>query len=183
MGYGFLEFQSGRTAKSAVSRMQDVEVDGHKLVLKISRRSQGSQKVSKRKRREQGKSSSKILARNIAFQANQKELRELFGAYGQLKKLRLPKKFDGTHRGFCFVEYLTEQEAKSAMESLENTHLYGRHMVLEWAKADESLEQLREKTLEHYQNADAAAEKGKRAADPSQRSTKLTSKMFKKRKT
>lgn len=47
----------------------------------------------------------------------------------QIKSLRLPKKFDGTLRGFAFVEFTTKQDAQTAFESLRNTHLYGRHLV------------------------------------------------------
>lgn len=35
----------------------------------------------------------------------------------------------GKHRGFAFVEYVTKQEARNALEALSNTHLYGRHLV------------------------------------------------------
>ena len=185
LGYGFLEFASPRDARLAVSAKQDIVLDGHTLSLKLSRRKTQEQKRaagSKRKRAADGKSSSKLLARNIAFQANQRELRELFGAYGQLKKLRLPRKFDGTHRGFCFVEYLTEQEAKSAKTALENSHFYGRHLVLEWAKADDTLEELRQKTKDAYDAAAEATEAGVKAAAPSSRGAALTTGMFSKRK-
>ena len=47
----------------------------------------------------------------------------------QLKSLRLPKKFDGSHRGFAFVEFTTKQEAQAAVDALASTHLYGRHLV------------------------------------------------------
>jgi RNA recognition motif-containing protein len=47
----------------------------------------------------------------------------------------MPKKFDGSHRGFGFVELVTRQEAANAYKALANTHLYGRHLVLQWAKA------------------------------------------------
>lgn len=50
--------------------------------------------------------------------------------FKQIKSIRLPKKFDGNHRGFAFVEFLTKKEAQNAFEALQNTHLYGRHMVL-----------------------------------------------------
>ena len=177
--------RSPRDARLAVSAKQDIVLDGHTLsLLKLSRRRTQEQKRaagSKRKRAADGKSSSKLLARNIAFQANQRELRELFGAYGQLKKLRLPRKFDGTHRGFCFVEYLTEQ-AKSAKTALENTHFYGRHLVLEWAKADDTLEELRQKTKDAYDAAAEATEAGVKAAAPSSRGAALTTGMFSKRK-
>ena len=43
------------------------------------------------------------MIRNIAFQATKKDIKELFQEYGALKKMKLPKKIDGTHRGFAFV--------------------------------------------------------------------------------
>ena len=49
--------------------------------------------------------------------------------FEQIKSIRLPKKFDGNHRGFAFVEFLTKKEAGNAFEALQSTHLYGRHMV------------------------------------------------------
>lgn len=42
-------------------------------------------------------------------QTTAKEIRELLASFGQLKRVRLPKKFDGNHRGFAFVDYLTSQ--------------------------------------------------------------------------
>lgn len=43
----------------------------------------------------------------------------------------------GTHRGFGFVEFNNKHDAEKAFESLSpSTHLYGRRLVLEWAKLD-----------------------------------------------
>lgn len=39
--------------------------------------------------------------------------------------------------GFAFVDYSSSKEAELAMESLKSAHLYGRHLVIEWAKAEE----------------------------------------------
>lgn len=63
----------------------------------------------------------------------------------QLKSVRLPRKFDGTNRGFAFVEFASRQEAKSAVAALSSSHLYGRHIVLEWAEDKEDLDTLRAK--------------------------------------
>ena len=70
-----------------------------------------------------------------------------------MKKVRLPKKFDGTHRGFAFCEFVTCKEAQNAMATLSRTHLYGRHLVLEWAEAGDEdgsgkvdVDAIREKT-------------------------------------
>ena len=47
--------------------------------------------------------------------------------------MRLPKKFDGSHRGFAFVEFVSKQEAAKALAALQSTHLYGRHIVVSYA--------------------------------------------------
>ena len=76
----------------------------------------------------------KLLVRNIPFEATKKELRDIFKKFGELKSVRLPKKMNNQHRGFCLVEFISVSEAKNALVALENTHLYGRKMVIEWAK-------------------------------------------------
>ena len=62
--------------------------------------------------------SNKILVRNVPFEATQKEVQELFQAFGGLKCVRLPKKLSGTgtHRGFGFVEFHTHHEAEVRMD-------------------------------------------------------------------
>ncbi|KAM7523155.1 hypothetical protein LguiA_013057 [Lonicera macranthoides] len=70
----------------------------------------------------------------------------------RIKSLRLPMRF-GNHRGgLAFVEYVTKQEAQNALQTLSNTHLYGRHLVLERAKEGKSLEELRARTAAQFTN-------------------------------
>jgi multiple RNA-binding domain-containing protein 1 len=76
----------------------------------------------------------KLLVKNLAFESSNKELRQLFGSFGQLKSVRMPRKFDGGHRGFAFVEYTSHKDARAAMDELASTHFYGRHLVVDWAK-------------------------------------------------
>jgi multiple RNA-binding domain-containing protein 1 len=130
MGYGFVELGSTESARKAIKALNGKVLDGHTLEVTASKAgvtTKPSEATSK---------SSKLMVRNVPFQATRKELLQLFGSFGQLKKVRLPKKFDGGHRGFCFIEYLTPKEAAAAMKSLSRTHLYGRHLVLEWAASD-----------------------------------------------
>ncbi len=74
--------------------------------------------------------------RNLAFEATKTDVQELFASFGSVKSVRLPRKQDGSHRGFAFVEFLTHAEADSAKASLASSHLYGRHLVIEWAAAE-----------------------------------------------
>ncbi|DAZ92847.1 TPA: hypothetical protein N0F65_012518 [Lagenidium giganteum] len=144
MGFGFVEFATAKDAEQAIKSLQGAVVDGHALNLKLSHK-----KMSQAPKRSADDSSngrrSKIIVRNVAFEATPNEIRELFGAFGQLKRVRMPKKFDGKHRGFAFVEFLTEQEAKTAFSALSSSHLYGRHLVLEWAEDADDMDTLRAK--------------------------------------
>ena len=159
MGFGFVEFSTPQLAQQALKDLQHCEVEGHKLELKLSHRGvQGGTRTAvqhqgRKATKETKQRSSKIMVRNIPFEASQKEVRELFQTFGQLKTVRLPKKLAtvGEHRGFGFVEFVTKEDAKRAFESLcQSTHLYGRRLVLEWAEGDESVEQIRKRTAEHF---------------------------------
>ena len=78
----------------------------------------------------------KLLVKNVPFAASAAEMRELFGTFGQLRALRMPKKFSGGHRGYAFVDYVLPHEAEEAKLHLASTHLYGRHLVCSWAASD-----------------------------------------------
>uniref|UniRef100_A0A3Q1HRR2 Probable RNA-binding protein 19 n=1 Tax=Anabas testudineus TaxID=64144 RepID=A0A3Q1HRR2_ANATE len=158
MGYGFVQYQTADAAQKALRQLQHCTVDDHQLELKISER------VShKKKQVDKKQTGSKILVRNVPFQATVREIRELFCTFGELKTVRLPKKAagSGNHRGFGFVDFLTKQDAKKAFAALcHSTHLYGRRLVLEWADAEDTVETLRRKTAEHFH---VAAKKQRKA--------------------
>jgi len=99
--------------------------------------------------------STKIIVRNIPFQASKHEIRDLFKNFGELKSVRLPKKMNGEHRGFAFIEFVSVEEAKNAYSSLFNTHLYGRKLNLEFSQDDnETLEKLEKKTRNGHNQDD-----------------------------
>ncbi|RKP05986.1 hypothetical protein THASP1DRAFT_19051, partial [Thamnocephalis sphaerospora] len=144
MGFGFVEFAEEDAASRAMKSLQGFVVDGHALQLKVAQK-EGSSDAPKVKA-----GSTKLIVRNIPFEATRKDIQELFSAYGQLKMVRLPKKFSGGHRGFAFIEFLGKQEAKNAMEHLANTHLYGRHLVIEPAEDVTDLDVMRKRVDEQY---------------------------------
>lgn len=156
MGYGFVEYKYQKSAKKAMKKLQHTQLDEHQLELKISNRATlQKDQVSSKKKQDPTKKpkSSKILVRNVPFEAKVSEIRELFATFGELKSVRLPKKLSGTgsHRGFGFVDFLTKQDAKRAFSALcHSTHLYGRRLVLEWAEPEESVDMLRKKTADHF---------------------------------
>ena len=78
-------------------------LDGHKLQLQLSMRRHASAQQGKRepgeaqpgRRKQLG---TKLVVRNVAFEAARKDIAALFSPFGHFKSCRLPRKYDGTHR-------------------------------------------------------------------------------------
>ncbi|XP_064986006.1 multiple RNA-binding domain-containing protein 1-like [Musa acuminata AAA Group] len=147
MGFGFIEFDSVETATSVCKDLQGTVLDGHALIMQLCHSKKAGQVP---KTDEKNKSSTTLMVKNVAFEATEKDLKQLFSPFGQIKSLRLPVKFGGHHKGYAFVEYVTKQEAQNALENLSSTHLYGRHLVLERAKEKETMEELRARAAAQF---------------------------------
>ncbi|EGT48723.1 CBN-RBD-1 protein [Caenorhabditis brenneri] len=166
MGFGFVQFYTSLDAKQALKEMQGELLDGHSLELKISHRENVDKGALKRKeirQKDQGECT-KLLVRNLPFEASIKEVETLFETFGAVKTIRIPRKpgQKQQHRGFGFVDFISADEARRAFDALvHSTHLYGRRLVLEWAKEDETVEELREKTAEKFSGNKKGTKKSK----------------------
>lgn len=72
-------------------------------------------KTNRKSAKARKQTGSKILVRNIPFQAKVNEVRDLFKAFGELTSIRIPKKMtpgEDAHRGFGFVDFVTKSDAK-----------------------------------------------------------------------
>lgn len=171
LGYGFIQFKRRATAEHALKSMQFTTIDNNKVELKKSDRVLKDDSSNANSRMNSGHSAgggstvvaageqtgSKILVRNIPFQAKEAEVRELFAAFGQLRSVRLPLKMapgTASHRGFGFVDFMNKTDAKSAFEAMQmSTHLYGRRLVLEWAAPEDStadVQNIRKRTADSF---------------------------------
>ncbi|CDK28494.1 unnamed protein product [Kuraishia capsulata CBS 1993] len=131
MGFGFVEFRTKQQAEAAISTKSGTSLDGYNLQLKLSHRQAGQASSV-----EKSKKSAKIIVKNLPFEATRKDVFELFSAFGQLKSVRVPKKFDKSARGFAFVEFVLSKEAESAMDQLQGVHLLGRRLVMQYAELE-----------------------------------------------
>ena len=58
----------------------------------------------------------KIYVGNLPFQVTEDQLRPIFSAHGEIRGIELIKDREtGTLRGFGFIEYASEEQAKSAL--------------------------------------------------------------------
>ncbi|GMH87839.1 hypothetical protein TrVE_jg6815 [Triparma verrucosa] len=144
MGYGFVEFKDKQSCTKALKEGNGSMLDGHVVEVKRSDKSLAGDKNQKSSK-PASKTAKKIMVRNVPFEASKVDILQLFGNFGKIKKATIPKKFDGTSRGFAFVEYCAAKDAREAMDRLKATHLYGRHLVLEWSEDRDGIDDLRGK--------------------------------------
>jgi len=137
-GYGFLEFHTKDQALAALKAMNGYTLDGHKLEIKVSQKTLDAAEDRRKEDRTKSQASrrTKIVIKNLAFEASKKDIRELVKQYGSIRSVRLPKKYDSSLRGFAFVEFSTPMEAQQAFDALRHSHYHGRRLVIEFAEAD-----------------------------------------------
>jgi RNA recognition motif-containing protein len=76
-----------------------------------------------------------IYAGNLPWGLSEEDLREAFEAFGEVASVKIIKdKFTGRSRGFGFVEMPNQEEAESAISSLNGKDLKGREIVVNQAR-------------------------------------------------
>ncbi|KAK4046365.1 Multiple RNA-binding domain-containing protein 1 [Microbotryomycetes sp. JL221] len=143
MGFGFVGFKTPSAASAALKARSGFILDGHQLEVKFAERGRETESSATTKSKT---NSTKLVIKNLPFEATPKEIRDLVSAYGQIKSVRLPRKFDRKTRGFAFLEFASHQDAEATLSALQHTHLLGRHLVIQWAEEDGGdIENLRSK--------------------------------------
>lgn len=138
MGYGFVEFRTKEQGQAALTAMHGFTLDQHKLEIRASHKATDAAEERRKddKMKKLAGRRTKVIIKNLPFEVSKKDIRALFGSYGQLRSVRLPKKVDRGTRGFAFADFTTPKEAENAMDALRDTHLLGRRLVLDFAAED-----------------------------------------------
>ena len=80
-----------------------------------------------------------IWVGNLSFRATEDELREAFGRFGQVSKVSIiTDRETGRSRGFAFVEMPNAEEAKAAIDALNQQEVVGRRISCNEARPREN---------------------------------------------
>lgn len=71
---------------------------------------------------------------NLDYNTTDKELEDLFSKEGTVTYSKVITRMDGKSRGFGFVEMETEEQAKAAVEKLNQSEFMGRTLVVNEAR-------------------------------------------------
>ena len=70
-----------------------------------------------------------IYVGNLPYNVVEEDLREIFEEYGEVASVKIiSDKLTGRSKGFGFVEMEEDQEARKAIEELNNAELSGRNI-------------------------------------------------------
>ena len=77
----------------------------------------------------------KIYVGNLAYEVTDHELRQAFEPYGQIESVDvITDRQTGRSKGFGFVEMPSQEEAKAAIEGLNDTEIMGRAVTVNEAR-------------------------------------------------
>jgi len=76
-----------------------------------------------------------IYVGNLSFNTSEGELRDLFGAYGEVESAKIiSDQFTGKSRGFGFIEMTSREEGLKAIQELDSKEVGGRTLKVNEAK-------------------------------------------------
>ncbi len=76
-----------------------------------------------------------IYVGNLSYEVEEKDLKEVFSEYGDVKNVQLPTDREtGRMRGFAFVEMGTEADEQKAIDALDGAEWMGRNLKVNKAK-------------------------------------------------
>jgi len=81
----------------------------------------------------------KLYVGGLPYAVTEDKLQEIFSAHGTVESARvITDRFTGRSRGFGFVEMSSEEEAQTAIDSLNGSDLDGRSLTVNEARPQEN---------------------------------------------
>uniref|UniRef100_A0A3P8WAE9 Nucleolin n=1 Tax=Cynoglossus semilaevis TaxID=244447 RepID=A0A3P8WAE9_CYNSE len=129
-GIAYIEFKTEAEADKMLEEAQGSDVQGRAIMVDyVGEKSQRGAKVSGGGSAA-GAPSKTLVVNNLAFSATEDSLQS---AFEKAVSIRIPQK-DGRAKGFAFVEFESADDAKDALENLNNTEIDGRTIRLEFSQ-------------------------------------------------
>jgi len=81
----------------------------------------------------------KLYVGGLPYSVTEDKLQEIFSAHGTVESARvITDRFTGRSRGFGFVEMSSEEDAQTAIDSLNGSDLDGRSLTVNEARPQEN---------------------------------------------
>lgn len=132
--FGFLQFVDSDAYEKAVEKLNNLDVDGTKIVAEKCLRITPGRDPRTHEANSEFKNSTLVL-KNLPFQLKQEKLEEILNQYST-KPVNVSYLYDGTgmFRGMAFVKYKEIEHATNVFEHLNNLDITGRKVRVEYKR-------------------------------------------------
>ncbi|XP_019730935.1 nucleolin isoform X1 [Hippocampus comes] len=123
-GIAYIEFKTEAEAEKMLEEAQGSDIQGRSIMLDfVGEKSQKGAKVT-------AAASKTLVVNNLSFSATEEALQSTFE---KAVSIRIPQR-DGRPKGFAFLEFDSAEDAKEALDTLNNTEIEGRSIRLEFSQ-------------------------------------------------
>ncbi|PQQ05871.1 polyadenylate-binding protein 4-like isoform X1 [Prunus yedoensis var. nudiflora] len=130
-GFGFVQFDTEDSAMAAVSALNDTVIMGKNLY--VSKFVKKSERLSE---------FTNLYVKNLDEDVTEDLLEEKFSLYGRVDSLAIMKDANRKSRGFGFVNFESQEEAKKAIEAMNGALLGTKHLFVGRAQKKAEREKL-----------------------------------------
>uniref|UniRef100_H0XS90 Nucleolin n=1 Tax=Otolemur garnettii TaxID=30611 RepID=H0XS90_OTOGA len=123
-GYAFIEFASFEDAKEALNSCNKREIEGRAIRLELQ-----APRGSPNARSQPSKT---LFVKGLSEDTTEETLKESFD--GSVRARIVTDRETGSSKGFGFVDFNSEEDAKAAKEAMEDGEIDGNKVTLDWAK-------------------------------------------------
>ena len=116
LGYAYVNFSTTADAKQAIDMLNYTPVAGKPIRIMFSQRDPSSRKSGV----------GNIFVKNIDKQVDNRELHELFRDYGMVLSSKVARDVTGQSKGYGFVQFETDEEAKKAIDGVNGKEIRGK---------------------------------------------------------
>jgi len=154
-GYGFVHYENAESAEAAIKGVNGMLLNDKKVY--VGHHIPKKERINKIE--EQMKKYTNIYIKNIDENITDEQLRAAFEKFGKITSLVIQKDDEGKSKGFGFINYETHDEAKKAVDEMNDTELGSKKIYVSRAQKknerEEELkkqyEKIREEKLNKYQ--------------------------------
>ena len=123
-GYAFIEFASFEDAKETLNSCNKMEIEGRAIRLELQKpRGSPNARIQPSKT---------LFVKGLSEDTTEETLKESFD--GSIHVSIVTKRETGSSKGFGFVDFNSEEDAKAAKETMEDGEIDGNKVNLDWAK-------------------------------------------------
>ena len=133
--FGIVQFSSEQEAKDAIGKLNEKEINGNKLNVKLYQTKYEHKKYlqNSTQRLNEENANCNLHIRNIPLSAKEEDLVKAFENYGNILSVRIEKtkkendsdKIELISKGFGYISFDNPESAKNAMEALNGKYLPG----------------------------------------------------------